>query len=738
MDLQWLLPGWIWPLLVLAAAGSVWWARRTYAGTVPTPPPAARRLLVGLRTLTCLLVLIAVARPLLIRMQAMQEPAVVAVVVEDSASMALRDRTDGPDRWSQAWSLTARIDSLIAAQGQDAELATFQGNGRLSLVARDLAEARVDTPRAVGTDLPALVAQARQQFLGQPLRAVIVIGDGHSESLAATSAGGAAPLHLVGVGDVRGPADRYLADLRYPDAVHRGEPLTVEVSVGQRWGAETSGSDSLRVWLRHAGEVVAAFTAPAGDLVRRELVWTPEETGLAVLEVEVAPLDNERFPGNNRATLAVDVQKDRARMLLLAPLPGWDVRFVAQAVRRESRLQLTVVRPGPTGPVLADSLTAWEPPASAEAWLDAWDGVVLVGPPGAWLPDAGFELAKAVTQGLGLCVLAGDVASDYRARPWSVPLLRLLPVETTGDRMRSGEFFPAPTAAAPRHPVLAGVTHGPDAGSALAGLPPLRRLQPARARAGAEVLLVVGQEQPLLAATRPGTGRVLWFGGRRLWEQAFWQLPAQDETGDHPGRRLLRQMLLWTALGDQESGISLLGQRLVYEEGEPLPVAARWRDMRGEPVTGRDLVVELSPAGGGAARTFTLRPDPARPGISAADLPPLPPGRWQLTPGAGDGSGETGEPRDIVVTRAERERAQVQQDRRNLRQTADRLGGVYHDAGRPDDVDRLLNSLAGLDLESAAATRQDRHEPAAGWPWLAAAVALLAAEWLLRRRHGLL
>jgi hypothetical protein len=224
----------------------------------------------------------------------------------------------------------------------------------------------------------------------------------------------------------------------------------------------------------------------------------------------------------------------------------------------------------------------------------------------------------------------------------------------------------------------------------------------------------------------------------RLWEQAFWQLPAQAEGDDHPGRRLLRQMLLWTALGDQEAGIALLGQRLVYEEGEPLPVAARWRDLRGEPVTGRELVVEVAPLDGGSARTFALRPDPARPGVASADLPPLPPGRWRLTPRGGVDGGEAGPPRDIVVTRAERERAQVQQDRRNLRQTADRLGGDYHDAGRPADVQRLLDELASLDLAPVTTARQDRDEPAASWPWLAAAVVLLGGEWLLRRRHGLL
>ena len=724
--------------MVLVAAGCVVWARWTYARTVPLPPLGARRWLVALRASVCLLVLVAVARPLLIRLQTVQEPALVAVVVEDSGSMALRDLAGGADRWRRAWTVAAALDSLVSARDIGATVEMSRGNGRLPLVAQPLAPARADTPRAVGTDLPALIAQARQQYLGRPLRALVVISDGHSESVATVTGGGALPLLLVGVGDVQGPADRYLADLRYPDTVHRGEPLTVELAVGQRWGAATVGGDSLRVVLRQAEEVVASAVVPGGDLVRLELTWTPAETGLAVLEVEVAALDNERFPGNNRATLAVDVQKDRARLLLIAPKPGWDVRFLAQAAQRESRLGLTVVRPGPAGPVLADSLTAWQAPLTAAAWREDWDGVVLVGPPGAWLPDGGAELERAVRQGLGLCILAGDVASDHRTRIWPVPLRRSLPVELESDRLLAGEFFLDAPDQASRHPVLAGVTHGTGAGSALADLPPLRRLQPARVKPIGEVLLLAGPDRPLLVASRLEAGRILWFGGRRLWEQAFWQLPAQQEAVEHPGRRLLRQMLLWTALGDESEGVALLGQRLVYEEGEPLPVAARWRDLRGVAVIGRDLEVEVAPAGGGESRVYSLRPDPIRPGIASAELPPLPPGRWRLTPRGGGETGVTGPARDIVVTRAEREQAQVRQDRRSLRQTADRLGGLYLDAERPEDVARLLASVAQLDLAPADTMRQDRHEPASGWPWLALAVGLLTAEWLLRRRHGLL
>jgi len=740
VDLQWLSPPWAWAALAAVALASAWWAHRCYAGAVPAPPPRARRLLVGLRTLAVVLAVVAVARPLLVQLEAVRQPAVVALVVEDSGSMALQDRPDGPSRWQRAWTLAGAIDSVLAAADEPVRLITLRGNGLVAPRPAAPAAALADTPSAVGSDLPALLAQARQRLLGQPLRGLVVLSDGHSEPGRRDGpAGGVAavPTWLVGLGDPEGPADRFLADLRYPDTVFRGEPLTVEVAVGQRWRSPAAG-DSLTVRMRHDGAVVAEIRLPAADLVRHELTWTPEQTGLAVLDVEVSALDNERFQGNNRATLAVDVRKDRSRVLVLAPTPGWDVRFLAQAAAREPRLALQVVQPGPQGPVLADSLTAWTTPPTASAWTDGQDAVVLAGAPGSWLVDGGASLARAVEDGLGLLVIAGDPGTDERPRTWPVPLRNLLPVGLASDGTVAVEQAVTVAPDAPRHPVLAGITHGPGTLPGLGGLPPLRRLQPAAPRPQAEVLLAAAQGRPVLAAAPAGQGRVLWFGGRRLWELAFWQLPARADAAEHPGRRLLRQMLLWTALGEQAGGISLLGQRLIYDEGEPLPVAARWRDLRGEPVTGRPLSVEVARPDGSDRRTYSLQSDPTRPGVATADLPPLPPGRWRLTPRGEDSPPVMGTPRDVVVTAAERERAQVRQDRRNLRQLAARNGATYADASASEAWAELLADLGALDLDPAATTRQDRHEPAAGWPWLALAVGLLGAEWLLRRRWGLL
>ncbi len=738
MTVQWLLSVWAWPLLFVGAVACAVWAHRIYARTEPAPPPRARRLLIGLRTLACWLALLAIARPLVVKLQDQREPAVVAIVVEDSASMGLETR------WQDAWQLAARVDSTLTALPARPEVIHLRGNGRAPARRTAPAEAEAEPPVAVGTDLSGLVAQARQRLLGRPLRAMIVLSDGHSDEPAATTGQPGLPLSLVGIGEVTGPPDRFLASLRYPDRVQRGQPVIVEVAVAQQDvafgspGSPGSPGQPLTVRLLHEGEVVAEQESPAADLVRMELQWTPQEAGLAVLEVEVAALVNERYLANNKATLAVNVQQDQARVLVLAAAPGWDVRFLAQAALLEPRLALEVVRPGPAGPVLADSMTAWQAPPEPAAWRERWDAVVLAGPPAMLLPDGGLQLAAAVRDGLGLVAIAGDPASDVMPRSWPGALQAVLPVVLIGDQPRHGEHSVRAGAGAPRHAVTAGITHGTGAGGALAGWPPLRRVQPVRPQPAAEVLLDAGADRPLLAVMNVESGRSLWFGGRRLWDLVFWRLPGREAAGGESAGQLLRQMLLWAALGDQTAGIALLGQRVVYEEGETVPVAARWLDLRGEPVAGRPAGVEVVAPDGGPQRVVALAPDARRPGVAVGDLPPLPPGRWRLVPRSLDEPAEIGPAREIVITRAERELAQVRQDRRSLRQVAARLGGVALDGGQPDQVQRLLAGLPDLDLTAAATVRQARLEPAAGWPWLLAAVVLLTGEWLLRRRHGLL
>lgn len=747
MSIHWSAPAWLWPLLPVVAAGAVLWAVAVYRRTRPAAAPRLRRTLTALRAAAFVLLVAGVAAPVVSRLGTDAAPAEVLVVVEDSGSMAVADAAAGRTRWRQAARVAALVDSLAGAAGSGARVTVLAGNG-LGGLGPFAADA---DPDARGTDLNALADLALRRAAGGPVRAVVLVSDGQETRSAGPARGAAAaPVAVVvGVGDPQGPADRLIRDLRYPDTVHRGDEIVVELLVDHR-PAGAAAAGELRVTLTGPAGVLAdtVLAAAGGGAVPVTLAVPAADEGLLVGELTVSPLDNERFLANNSVSLAVDVRRARARVLLLADRPGWDVRFLAQAAAAEPRLDLTVVHPTARGMMRADSLTAWTPPAGLRAWRP-WDAVVVTGWQGALGALDWPGLAAAVRQGKGLLVLPG-AGADLPGGPGRPPsdLADLLPVSGEPHWMWQGGSWPVAVTGGQRHPLLAGVAEG------VGGWPPVLDLMPARLQPDALGLLAARERRaapdsaglPLLAAGRADQGRVVWYGGRRLWELAFAEVAsgragaAGGQGVEGAGRRLLRNLLVWIALGDREAGLVFAGRRNVHPEGEPIVLEARWRDVRGAPVTGRAASVRVRRADADSTRypvrTHALRP--AADGALAAELPPLPPGRWEATlQGAGDPPVE-GATLAFVVAAQSVEAGQVRRDQRRLDLWARSLAAAAVDGDGADLAADLAAALAPVDWSPTLTPRRERLDLWSGWPFLGLVVALLGGEWYLRRRHGLL
>jgi len=760
--IQWSVPVWMWPLLLVVAAGAVVWTVAIYGRTRPQPSARLRRLLIALRSTALALLVLAVAGPVVSCLQPREVPAELVFVLEDSASMALSDGEPGSaavTRWQQAMSAAAAVDSAFAVREPGVRRLFLRGNGLQPLREFRPDDAVVPAPDRHGTSLTQLARRVRDRLAGRPVRAVVLLSDGaettHGEGEEAlANAAAALPLQVVGVGPLTGPPDRAVLDVRFPPVVYAGDEVVVDLAVEQTSLAAVATAP-LIVTLHDEQGLVAAdtlsATAAAAAVVPVQLTFRPRGEGLQALRLEVSSLVPERYQANNRATLAVDVRRDRARVLVLAATPGWDVRFLAQAAAGERRLALSVVHPTARGLVLADSLTPWQPPTTAAGW-GTWDAVVLTG----WLgAEAGLDwaaLAAAVDGGLGLLVLPSATASPVGAPSGAAPpaqLAALLPVETAPWRWEAGPRFATIAAAGAGHPVFDGVAD-PRGGPGLGVLPPWQQTARVLPRVGATVLLeaaagtVAGAPAlPALVVAGRGQGRVAWFGVRHVWEWAFWELPGGMAAGDgQPARRVLRNLLVWLAGGAEQAGLDFAARPGIYQEGQPIRLGARWRDMRGEPVADRGPTLTLRASGAagdsGAVRTFTLAPLPDRPGFSEVELPPLEPGRYTVQLSAAGEPVGSGPRADLVVTDTSIERTQVRQDRRRLEQLASRAAGTYSDLGDADSIASLTERLLALDWQGAEDRQRRRFDLWSGWPFLTLVVVLLGGEWFLRRRHGLL
>jgi len=775
----------MWPLLLVVAAGAVFWARWAYDRTVPRPSTRLRRTLVILRATTFVLLVAAIAGPVFSLLRTDRVPAQLLVVIEDSGSMAIVDHEDpaannpaGPDsRWDGALALAAELDSVFSGHQPPVEVVFLRGNGLIPVSEFRLDDPVIPAPTSHGTDLGGLLRQAHDRVAARSVRSLVLISDGQEtrgtsegrkpsgpESMfggePVQGAAGSLPLKVVGVGDPQGSADRVIKDLRFPDTAYEGDEVEVEFSVDHRF-AEGSVGSTLQVKLMGPDGVITEESLPVtGRVVPVSLGFKPEGHGLQVYRLEVSALDNERFLDNNGASLAIDVRKERSRLLLLTGAPGWDVRFLAQAAENEERIQLEAVYPTATGLAFADSMTPWVTPVDAAGW-SVWDGVVLAGWTGAVASLDWEPLRVAVEEGLGLLVVPGadpDRFTEPMAPP--SPLASLLPVRVAGWRWSHGPLFAQVAMSQSGHPILEGLRE-PRAvleGKGLGGMPPLKRMVEAVTRPTATVLLTGRRRElapgepgsDLLVIDAVGNGRVAWFGGRNLWEWAFWDLsqarsdPARVVTGgvDSDGKRLLRNLLVWTATGEENSGLVFTGRQTVFQEGERIRLAAQWRDMRGHPVVDQKISIQLRQEEAGAdsslVRTFALSRKDGTSGFAEVVLPPLPPGRYavQLV-GEGDPP-VMGRVESLVVSGHSIESTQVRMDRRRLVQVAARGRGDFHLAVSGDARTQLFNDLLAQDWTGQEVARRNRFDFWSGWPFLGLVTLLLGLEWFLRRRHGLL
>ena len=785
MGVHWSTPAWMWPLLLVVAAGAVFLALWAYDRTIPRPPGRLRRILGILRSAVFILLVAAIAGPVFSLLRIGSVSAELLVVIEDSGSMSIRDnddpessaRSDPRSRWEGALAWAAALDSIFSGHAPAVDMVFLRGNGLDPVREFRLDDPVISSPTRHGTDLAVLLRQARDRMAGRSVRAMVLISDGQetrsspvgnrqlgahglSDGESVQGAHVTVPLMVVGVGDPSGSADRVIKDLRYPETAHEGDEVLVEFSVDHRFASGYVGS-SLQVRLVGKTGVMTEMTLPVVDrVVPVSLGFKPDGHGLQVYSLEVSTLDNERFLDNNKASLAIDVRKERSRLLLLTGAPGWDVRFLAQAAASEERINLAVVFPAANGLVFADSLVPWVAPDDPSGW-STWDGVIISDWSGPLTTQDWEPLRAAVEGGLGLLVIPGAGTGGPQG-PVAPPqtLARMLPVLVTGWHWSSGPLFASVVSSQAGHPILEGLQGSREmmAGKGLVALPPLHRLVKTGTRSGAMVLMtgrrreqVTGvADSPLLVINKLGEGRVAWFGGRSLWEVAFWDLSrggadpavAGSDSGGSHGRRLLRNLLVWTSSGEKNSGPVFTGRQKVFQEGQRIRLAAQWRDMRGRPVVGRKLSLQLRQDVAGVdssrVRTFTLSRRDGASGFAEVALPPLPPGRYSVQlVGEGDPPVK-GRIESLVVSGHSIESTQVRMDRRRLVQLAARGRGEFFMVSPSEAGNRLFENLLAQDWSGEELTRMNRLDLWSGWPFLGLVTILLGLEWFLRRRNGLL
>lgn len=487
--------------------------------------------------LRCLALGVAVwmlARPTLSVRLERREPNVLAVMVDESQSMAVRD---GPEpeptsRWQRAVGACGTVmREWLAARRGAATPAGYVFGGAAE--ATDLAELAARRPEERRTDVAGALRAVNTALADRPTAGVLILSDGADNgggdpvATAAELARWGRPVYACLVGEDRPRDVRVTATAEAPFAF-AGDPVPVQVRVQ----AQGFGGRTVSVTLREGDKLLSSkdVALPADDepaVERFEVV--PDAAGRRRYSMSVEPLPGEVTTGNNTASFEVQVTADPIRVLYVERWPRWQYRFLRQALLRDPRFATqAVLLTEDLASLDSDERRAAALPSRPEQLRD-YDVVVLgeIAPEDLsasqleWIAD---HVAKA---GAGAVFIAG--ARHMPVSFLQSPIASLLPFERASASPEGAErsFRPRTTRLGALHPLMR-LGFGEDPQRIWDTLPPLEwMVDVSRLKPGAVVLAEradpasPADARPLVILQRVGRGSTVFVATDETWRWRY-------------------------------------------------------------------------------------------------------------------------------------------------------------------------------------------------------------------------
>lgn len=726
-------PKWLLILLVVAIAVGLGLLIRS---RLSESAPAIRRwravLLWILQSSLAALILILLWQPSITVAELKPQQNIIAVLVDDSRSMAIKD--SGSTRLSQA------VNAL-----QSGVLNELDKKFQTRLYTIDTRVTRATNlkgiqPTAVATHLGDSLKQFTAETSDLPIGAIVLLTDGSDNSggidLDTITAlrNRRIPVHTVGFGAEKIPHDVEIDDALVTPHAMAGSRLNATISFHQRGYA---GQNSTII-VRDGGRVLASRPitfAADGKLQSENLLFNAGDAGARAFEFSINTLPDEENRLNNSLMRLVNVESNQRRILYLEGEPRWEYKFIRRAedgdklVQVASMLRTTeneVYRQGISNP---DELAQGFPSTPEE--LFAFQGLIIGSVEAGYFTPAQKDLIRQFVdrRGGGLLFLGGH--SSLADGGWSTSSLAdTLPVILPNRRntfhraAATVELTPAGVESQicrllddPAHNAARWKT-----------LPYLMDYQdPGTPKPGAVVLAEMksgGRRMPLLITENYGRGRTAVMATSGSWR---WQM--SSPLGDTSHEMFWQQLLRWLVSDTPDHVVAFVPNQILLDDGE-LKLSAEVRDKGYLPAT--DATVQAHIIGpNGVSATIDMAPVPNKPGSFQAEWNAQKPGSYLTEVTAQHAGQELG--RNVLTfqrTDGVAENFHTEQNRDLLERLSAQTDGRYW---RPQQFAQLPGEISYSD---AGITTRDT-KPLWDMPIVfLLCLVLLSAEWLLRRKWG--
>src|SRR5215510_1955414 len=539
---------WMFALFVVAAAVAAYFAYRKVARDKYSAG------LVALRALTFTTLAFLFLRPVLEIKSVLPQESYIAVVIDNSKSMTIKD--DGQVSRSEQLRKQFEATNLIKR---------LQDKFKVRIYRFDSTAQRIERPDELTfegkrTKLESATDLLQQELGTVPLAGVVLITDGAdnaskqwTESLSKLEAR-KIPFYTVGVGSENITKDAEMVKVSAPRSTLKESTAVVDLSYRSHGFAGRKAT----IYVRENGTLLKSeqITLPAdGEIAETTLDLPVKNEGTRLFSFSLQAPD-DRIPENNTLDALVEIKNDHPQILYIEGEPRWEFKFLRRAMQDDPNIRLvTLLRSSQNkfyrqGIDKEEMLSEGFPKKKDE--LFAFKGLIFGSIESTFFSqDQLKNVVDFVSNRGGGFLMMGGRNSFAGGRYENSPLADILPVQmSSGDRTPIiGRLKLGITDYGRTHPLM---RLSPDASANVKqwnDLPPLNDFNKTlEAKVGAVVLARGQSDQKtsgdpiLLAFQRYGRGRTMALPTGSTWRWQM-QMDAKDQTYEMFWKQVLRWLV---------------------------------------------------------------------------------------------------------------------------------------------------------------------------------------------------
>ncbi len=692
-----------------------------YRYTLPPLPPARRIVLSSLRALTLSLLLLLFFEPVLRLINRNDEPPTIAVLVDNSQSLTLRDSTGERGEAVRSYLKTEPFKSIASP----ARVMTYAFSSTLPKATLESADALKFDGET--TNLSEAVAQLQKRMVADNIQSVVFVTDGNftvgKNPLYDAEAMGI-PVYTVGVGDTIEKKDILVAKVVTNTIAYSETKVPVDVTVK----SSGYGGENVEVVLKEGSNVLDRKVLTLENGTREyqtHLTFEPKEEGMMKYTVSVSDLQGELTAKNNTQTVFVKVLKSKLHVLILAGAPNPDVAAVRQALLEDEHFSVQARIQNREQGFYEGTVT--------RQLMDSTDCFVLIGFPSTTTPASVLqELRGSIEAGKKPVLFVNARTTNYQKLAQLEPLLPF--IWQQGGNTEMMVFATVPDRQKVNTLVRLDGTITPETWQSM---PPIYKMQTIfQLKPESEMLAAVrvqNIEMPEPLVTTRNVNRMKSFAitGYGIWR---WRLLA-DEENEQNGflSMLLTNAVRWLTTKDEGKNVHVTPTKEMFTTSEPIEFTGQVYDNQFRPVDDAEVTVTIQRTG----ETNEIALNAAGNGLYEGASESVGEGDYTYTAKAVVDGRTIGEDKGkFTVGLMNVEFIETKLNKPLLEQLAYRTNGKYYHIS---SAQRLADDMkADVQFASKEVVQSSEIEL---WNWYYLAgliILLLAVEWFLRKQSGMI